>query len=329
MTAEWTGESLLQYCTFLGIRVLLTASELDLFTVLAAKPSTAPELARKIGAEDRPLQMVLDALAAMGLLAKQADVYSCPPPIARLLSATGEATVLPMLRHYVGMWHRASRLTEIVRGSHDDGQPGLSEEEATKAFIEAMHVRAKVTAAQNLPAMSPEKAKNIIDVGGASGSYTIAFLRANPALRATLFDRPQVVEMARKRLTEEGLLDRVTLVAGDFYVDPLPTGHDFALVSAIIHQNSPEENVALFRKVRDALVPGGRILIRDHVMSPDKTSPKSGALFAINMLVSTSGGGTYSLAEITESLEEAGFNGVRLVRGDAEMECIVEALRQD
>jgi precorrin-6B methylase 2 len=202
---------------------------------------------------------------------------------------------------------------------------GLSEEEATRAFIEAMHVRAKVTAAQNLPAMSPEKGRNLIDVGGASGSYTIAFLRANPELRATLFDRPQVVEMARRRFEEEGLLDRVTLVAGDFYVDPLPPGHDLALVSAIIHQNSPEENVALFRKVRDALVPGGRLVIRDHVMSPDKTAPKSGALFAINMLVSTPRGGTYSLAEITASLEEAGFAGVRLVQGDAEMECIVEA----
>jgi len=325
VTPEWTGESLLKFCSFLDIRVLLTASELDLFTALSAEPATASALARRIGAQERPLETVLDALASMELVEKKGESYFCPPPIARLLSATGEATVLPMLRHYVGMWHRASRLTEIVRGSHGDGRVGLSEEEATRAFIEAMHVRAKVTAAQNLPAMSPEKGRNLIDVGGASGSYTIAFLRANPELRATLFDRPQVVEMARRRFEEEGLLDRVTLVAGDFYVDPLPPGHDLALVSAIIHQNSPEENVALFRKVRDALVPGGRLVIRDHVMSPDKTAPKSGALFAINMLVSTPRGGTYSLAEITASLEEAGFAGVRLVQGDAEMECIVEA----
>jgi len=327
MSRDWTGESLLGFAYFLDIRVLLTAAELDLFTPLTARPQTVAELALVVGADERPLEMVLDALAGLELLEKRENVYTCPPGIANYLSATGEESVLPMLRHHVGIWHRSSRLTEIVRGKHTDGRVGLSDADSTKAFIEAMHVRAKVTAKENVAVIGVGSAKHLIDVGGASGSYTIEFLKYSPALRATLFDRPEVVEMARRRLTDEGLIDRVTIVGGDFTAGPLPTGHDLALVSAIIHQNSPEENVALYRKVFDALVPGGRLVIRDHVMSPDKISPTSGAMFAINMLVSTAGGGTYSLDEIRSTLEEAGFSSVRLVRGGAEMECIVEAFR--
>ena len=102
----------------------------------------------------------------------------------------------------------------------------------------------------------------------------------------------------------------VSIIAGNFYTDSLPPGHDLALVSAIIHMNSTEQNVDLYKKIFDALVPGGRIVIRDHVMKPDKTAPKSGALFAINMLTATTGGGTFTFEEYREDLAAAGFGGV-------------------
>lgn len=112
---------------------------------------------------------------------------------------------------------------------------------------------------------------------------------------------------------------------GDFENDPLPHGHDLALLSAIIHQNDPAQNVTLFKKILAALEPGGRLIVRDHVMSEDHTSPTSGAMFAINMLVATPGGGTYSFSEVRAGLEKAGFADVRLLRDGAEMECLVDA----
>jgi predicted O-methyltransferase YrrM len=327
MATDWTGEDLLKFCSFLDIRVLLTAAELNLFSVLAVQARTARDVATELGAEERPLSMVLDALAAMELLAKKDDAYSCPPQIARYLSESGDETVLPMLRHQAGMWERVSRLTAVVRGPNAGSLPAMTEEESTRAFIEAMHVRAKVNAESNVAAMDISGFKRLIDVGGASGSYTVAILKNAPEMTATLFDRPSVVAMARARFAAEGLTDRVSVVAGDFEVDPLPPGHDLALVSAIIHQNSREENVALFKNVFGALFPGGRLIVRDHVMSPDHTSPRSGAIFAINMLVSTPGGGTYTFVEIREDMERAGFQKIRLLRGDAEMECLVEAFK--
>jgi len=144
-------------------------------------------------------------------------------------------------------------------------------------------------------------------------------------MKATLFDLPDVIEMARARLQEEGLLHRVTLVGGSYAMQELPGGHDLALLSAIIHSNSPEENLDLYRKVFRALKPGGRILIRDHVMNEDRTCPRAGALFAVNMLVGTSGGGTYTYGEIESGLAQAGFGKIRLLKQGENMDALVEA----
>jgi len=166
--------------------------------------------------------------------------------------------------------------------------------------------------------------KSLLDVGGGSGVYTIAMLRAAPEMRATIFDLPAVTEIAKKKLAEEDLLDRVTLAKGDFHKDTFPGGHDLALLSAILHQNSQEQNTALYRRIFDALIPGGVIVIRDHVMNDDHTESADGAMFAINMLVNTPGGGTYSFNEIKETLESAGFKDAELLH-EAEMDSLVVA----
>jgi hypothetical protein len=132
--------------------------------------------------------------------------------------------------------------------------------------------------------------------------------------------------MAEERLRAEGLSDRVTLAAGDFSRDELPSGCDLALLSAIIHQNSPAQNLDLYGKVFRSLSVGGSILIRDHIMDESHTLPANGAIFAVNMLVGTAGGDTYTFGEIKEALEKAGFAEVCLVQPGGEvMDGLVEA----
>jgi cyclopropane fatty-acyl-phospholipid synthase-like methyltransferase len=169
--------------------------------------------------------------------------------------------------------------------------------------------------------------QHLLDIGGGSGTWTIAFLRQTPHAVATLFDLPEVVAMARQRLASVGLSNRVTLATGDFYADPLPTGADLALLSAIAHQNSRAQNRVLFSKVHTALTDGGRLLIRDVVMDDAHTHPPAGALFAVNMLVATEGGGTFSLTEFREDLEAAGFRDVKLLRADPWMDSFVMAAK--
>jgi predicted O-methyltransferase YrrM len=314
---------------FMESRILLSAAEMNLFTFLDGMPSTAKDLSRTLDADLRGLTILLDALAAMGLLSKKEEMYLSTPDAVSFLTDKSPRSVLPMILHAARLWESWSDLTPIVKGAGLTETPASSARDADEltAFIGAMHVVCTLLAQKIVTAIQPGTARNLIDVGGASGTYTIAFLKAAPEMKATLFDRPAVIQIARERLAEEGMLDRVHLVAGDFYEDELPCGHDIALLSAIIHQNSPRRNVELFQKVLRAMVPGGRIIIRDHVMDPGRTEPKDGAIFAVNMLVNTEGGATYTFDEIRNWLEEAGFASVRFLKAGGRMDALVEAFK--
>lgn len=312
---------------FMECRILLTGAELNIFTALGRKKQTAAELAGQTGLALRGLAPLLDALAAMGLLEKDGDGYWCGEDIARYLSEDSPRSVLPMVLHCVSLWDRWSCLTEIVKGAPCEPDRPFAKPDELRAFIGAMHVVAAPLAARIVESVGPGGAKMLLDVGGASGTYTMAFLERSPAMKATLFDRPAVIEMARELLESVGLADRVDLVAGDFYRDEFPPGHDLAFVSAIIHQNSPGQNLELYRKTYRALVEGGRIVIRDHVMSPDRTQPRDGAVFAINMLVGTQGGGTYTFGEIEAGLRAAGFRDVKQIKTGEHMDSLIEAFK--
>jgi predicted O-methyltransferase YrrM len=311
---------------YMECRILLTAAELDLFTLLAPAPLEVEQLARRLNADVRGLRMLLDALVAIGLLAKHADEYDCEPDVAALLSADAPRSVLPMVLHSAHQWQRWSDLTEIVRGAVAPGRHKRTAQ-MQRAFIEAMDVVASPVAVAIVEAARPGSACRLLDVGGGPGTFTGAFLKRVPEMRATLFDLPEVIEIARERLEQGGLLDRVALVGGNFQQDELPRGHDLALLSAIIHQNSPRQNRELFGKVFRALEPGGRVIVRDHVMQPDRTQPRRGAVFAINMLVSTPGGGTYTFEEIRDGLAQAGFERISLIQADERMSGLVEAFK--
>ncbi len=310
---------------FMESRVLLTAVELDVFTPLAIKAMSARDVASALGNDLRGTTVLLDALVGIGLLEKEHDSFRCPPGAAELLSRESPASVVPMLMHSVALWRRWSALTDVVRHGKPAQPPEPEQREKDReAFIGAMHTVGARMAADVVAAIRPGNAARLLDVGGASGTYTQAFLEACPTMQATLFDLPPVVEIARRRMASTGVIDRVTFVAGDFYRDELPRGHDLALLSAIIHQNGPEQNVELFRKIRKALKPGGRLVIRDHVMRPDHTQPARGALFAVNMLVGTQSGGTYSFEEIRRGLESAGLTAISLLQADERMNGLVE-----
>jgi len=310
-------------------RIFLTAAEMDVFTLLAKNPMSAKEIGNKLKATVRGITILLDAIVSMGLLEKKEEKYHCPAEVASILSKESKTSIMPMVMLATGGWKRWSNLTDIVRhGKERTGPTALDiNKNEQETFSGAMHAIAYRMAPGIVAAIKPGRANKLLDIGGGSGAYTQAFLEASPGLTATIFDLASAINIAQKRLATTGLLDRIHLVAGDFYQDELPTGHDLALLSAIIHQNSPEQNIELYRKIFRALLPGGRLVIRDHVMSSDHTRPASGAFFAVNMLVVTAGGGTYSFEEIKSSLESAGFIKVNLIQPDERMNGLVEGFK--
>jgi SAM-dependent methyltransferase len=311
---------------FIKSRVILTAAELDLFTRLNKRQGTADDLAKELRCDQRCLTRLLDCLVALQLLSKQDGVYQTSERGA-LLSAEHPETELPMVLHLNGLWETWSGLTETVKtGTNPKRKPVTDRgKDSLKDFIGAMHVVGRRLSNELADSYDLSPFKRLLDIGGATGTYTKAFLEKNPEMTAVLFDLPEVIPWAEERFGSEGLLGRVELMAGDFYQDELPRGCDLALLSAIIHQNSSQENLDLYRKIHRALVPGGKLLIRDHVMDPGRTFPPQGTLFAINMLVNTKGGDTYTFDEIRDNLEVAGFGKVKLVRKGERMDCLVEA----
>jgi len=315
---------------FMENRVVFTAVELGIFDFIERMSfdPLAEDFSRELQVDPRAVTRLLDCLVAMEFLHKTFEGGYRLTEKGAFLTSTHPYSILPMVQHHCLLWRNWSHLTDTVRhGFNPHRESVLSSPESMQAFIQAMHVVARSLAKSIVASYDASWAKKLLDIGCASGTYTVAFLSAYPHMKAVLFDLPEVIPFAEERMKREGLSNRVSFVAGDFYTDELPKGCDLAFLSAIIHQNSPEENVELFKKVYRALDSGGRILIRDHVMSEDRTWPPAGTLFALNMLVVTPGGDTYTFSELSTFLKEAGFDNVRLVRSGHRMDCLVEAYK--
>jgi hypothetical protein len=328
MAREWSAEEIMTLGrSYQQACVLAAAADLDVFTALADGPRTAEQVAAHVEGTERGTTILLDALAAIKLIDKSGEQYSISSSVADALSETGSSRALAIARHQANCLRSWARLAWSVRsGTRVDREPSIRGEAADReSFIEAMDNVNVASADQVIADLQPMPFHHLLDVGGASGTWTFAWLRINPQATATIFDLPHAIELAAARVKTEGLTDRIGLVAGDFYVDRLPGGADLAWVSAITHQNSREQNRRLFGSVHRSLVDGGRILIRDMVMGEPRTSPVAGALFAVNMLVNTKGGGTFTFAEFAADLEAAGFGRARLLRDDPSMNSVISA----
>jgi predicted O-methyltransferase YrrM len=298
---------------FQECRVLLTALELDVFT--AVSESAAPaEVAAKLGTGARATEMLLNALAALGLLYKKDDVFHNSEEAARYFAAGSPDNVQPALLHTVHLWQTWSTLTDAVRAGRSVAQDAPRTHNWTEAFIAAMHRNASERAPLVVRAVGAKHVHRMLDIGGGSGAYSIAFAHANSALRADILDLAAVEPIARRHIHAAGVADRVQVRAGDLRADALGRGYDLAFLSAICHMLDEAENLDLLRRCHAALAPGGRIVIQDFILDPDKTSPRFAALFALNMLVGTPGGSAYSELEYGAWMELAGFDEVHRVR---------------
>ena len=328
MPKQWTTDELLDAArAFQPACVIAAAAELDIFTNLQDTPMSSLSLAAQLASDPRATRILLDALAAMELLERKAGLYTVPPHVAEILTEKDGRNILPALLHNANCLRRWAQLTQVVlTGKPAERTPSINGESADEAaFIGAMDNFSRPVADQVVDRLQPLAFRHLLDVGGASGTWTIAFLRAVPDAKATLFDLASVIPMARRRLAAAAMTDRVTLAAGDYLLDDLPEGADFALLSAIAHQNSREQNRTLFAKIRAALDPGGTLVLRDIVMDPSGTSPVTGAMFAVNMLAATEGGRTYTFDEFSEDLTAAGFDRVTLLHHDQWMNSLIRA----
>jgi len=297
---------------FREARVLLTAFELDLFTHLGDEWKSSEEAAQLAQTNPRATDRLLNALCASGFLVKKKGKFSNTPLTLRFL-VKGKPDYLGGLMHQVSLWNTWSTLTDAVRRGSSvvvrDPVAG-SGVNWLEAFIAAMHMRANRQAPAIVKLINLKGVKRVLDVGGGSGVFSMAFVRARKGITAVIFDLPNVMNLTKGYIDGENLGNLISVVGGDYTVDPLVNGFDLVFMSAIIHSNSPEINKQLFRKAFEVLNPDGRLLVLDYIMNNDRTSPAAGAYFSLNMLVGTREGDTFTESEVRSWMEEAGFKKI-------------------
>jgi cyclopropane fatty-acyl-phospholipid synthase-like methyltransferase len=225
--------------------------------------------------------------------------------------------------HTVHLWNTWSTLTECVKSGRavQSRGPESFPEARTGAFIAAMHARAGDSAEETVRLSGIHDARQMLDVGGGSGAFSIAFVKACPELRAEILDLGAVVRLAEEYIREAGLQDRVRVRPGDMRTAEFGQGFDLVLLSAVCHMFGEDENRALIQRCARALLPGGHLVIREFILQEDRTAPQHAAIFALNMLVGTEHGNTYTEREYRTWMEEASFGSI--TRPDPEGDVLV------
>ncbi len=296
-------------------RVFLTAVELGVFEELGGGPKTAAQIASTLGTDGTATEVLLNALTGMEVLTKDEQLYALHERLARFLIADSPDYVGNAVGHLSNLWGLWSNLTRTVKEGRTE--PSLWTEEARMGLALALREQASESAARLAALIDGWAVSTLLDLGGGPGTISIALAQRFPDLQAVLCDRDdQALQVARSDIRAAGLEDRVRILAADFLTDEIGSDYDLVLLSSVLCTCSEEQNRLLLSKAKSALNPGGRVLIRDHMLDDTKTSPASAALFSVCMVVGTGAGRVYSRAELKSWLQDLGFEAVHWFPGE-------------
>jgi (2Fe-2S) ferredoxin/SAM-dependent methyltransferase len=292
--------------SYMASRALLTALEIDLFTAIG-DGATATVAAARCKISVRGADALMNALVSLDLLTKFSDTFHDSPESTRYFTEGSPNNHRNGLLHTANIWHRWSTLTDAVRCGTAVEIVRESRRDWTNNFIAGMDRNARLRAPLIVKALGASNVRHVLDLGGGSGAYSIALAKANPELKAEILDFPAVAPLTEDYIRNAGVETQVTVRSGDMLKEKYGTGFDLVMLNAICHMFSPAQNEELFRRAFAALAPGGRLMIQDFLLTPDKTGPQFATLFSLNMLVATEAGASYNEAEYKRWLNAAGF----------------------
>ncbi len=297
--------------SFRESRILLSAFELKIFTVIGTHMMTSEEVSKIISADTRAIDRLMNALCAMGLLKKvKGKFYNTGLSSKYLIE--GKPEFMGNLYHTNHLWKTWTHLTDsVIKGSSFIGdQNKIEKDEWVEAFISAMHYRG-VNQGKILSMMIDiSNVKKVLDIGGGSAAFSMELVKKNPSINAVVLDLPHVIPITKRYVSQEGLLDKFNFIEGDYLIKDFEGNYDLILLSAIVHINSYEQNKLLIKKCSESLNKNGMIIINDFIINKDRTQPYHGAFFSLNMLVGTASGDTYTEEEMKEWYTSAGITNI-------------------
>jgi cyclopropane fatty-acyl-phospholipid synthase-like methyltransferase len=183
----------------------------------------------------------------------------------------------------------------------------------TRAFVLAMHERARGIGSVLPHIVDLRGRRRLLDVGGGPGTYSVALVQQTPGLTATVLDVPGVLEVTRELVDASGFGDRVTLMPGDYLSSAFGNGYDVALLSGMMHRETPADCRKLLTKAFDALEPGGLAIVSDVFFDDDsKRTPPFTVYFALNMMLTSEHGSAHARTEMADWMRGVGFTDVSI-----------------
>lgn len=293
-----------QVSSFASSRIILTANRYRVFDLLEDGGKSASQVSKAAKTDGRATELLLNSLVAIGLLKKKAGRYRNEGVASRYLVRGRPGYQGDIMDHYNTLWDNWSGLDRVL----NTGKP-FRKSGDHKSFILGMNNIALQRAGDVVDAVDLRDIGSVLDLGGGPGTYAMAFAGKN--IPSTLFDAPETIKIARRLIKEAGLQKMISLKAGDFTKDDIGNGYDMIFISQIFHAYGPEACMALLRKCYASLNRGGRVVVQEFYLDETKTGPLQGAIFAINMLVNTPDGRTYSPKEISSWMRKAGFREIK------------------
>lgn len=303
--------------------ILEAALDCRLFDLLDQAPQTVKELAAQSGASERGLIAILNALVGLEFLVKKGNRYALTPESAAFLVSKRPAYHGGFFRHVIRQilphW---LQLREAVRS----GRPavaGNQRKEGQQFFAEfveglfPLSYKAALALGAHLGIPKARSPISVLDIGAGSGVWGIALAHQSPYVTVDAVDWPAVLEVTHKQARRHGVGDRLRTVPGDLLEADFGAGHQVATIGHILHSEGRDRSRRLLRKTFRALAPGGTVVISEFVPNDDRTGPPMPLIFAVNMLLHTEAGDTFTFAEIAGWLREAGFANPRLLDAPA------------
>ena len=314
-----------QYATEL---LVAAARHFNIFGRLAAAPLGFDDLRRALNLDARPAVVLVTALRAFGLLIKDSEgrfdlsdlarehlVPGCAFDVSDYLSPVAKSPgVLAMIERLqtnrpIGAKKEEPGAAFIYRA----GIESAMEKEASARFLTlALAGRAKNVAPVLAARVSMAGVRLLLDPGGGTGIYSIAFLQKNPELRAIVLDRPEVLKVAAEMAAAYGVADRLECRPGDMFAGALPEGADAILLSNVLHDWDVPQCRSLIERSAASLSRGGRLLIHDVFLNDTLDGPLPVALYSAALFVLTEGR-AYSGAEYREWLKGAGLRATAII----------------
>jgi len=317
-----TPELILQLATsFMATRYLIAAVEVGMFEALGDAALDLDALAARIAVPKRTTRICADAMAALGLLERDGSLYRNSPAADAFLSGRGARDLRPFLRSMDRTYPAWAEFTEAIRAGRGPGFITRMDPEAQRVYSAGVESVSVGSARALAESYEFDRHRQLLDLGGGTGSFLVPILERHLAIECGLFELPQVVTLARENLKAHESDGRVRFYEGDLLQDQLPTGYDAFLLANVVHIFTPEHNRDLLERVHASAPSGARLLLVDFWTDPTHTQPVFAAIMAGQFLLSGGEGDVYSEDEIRDMLAATGWMMIerRVLTGPASL----------